>query len=82
MFTNIYVEILIILPTSNILEHNFTASIEPVKTIETIVLQHNSRKIIDDNVSITHSFVAHQLPDLVAAITMPIVFIVALFVFD
>lgn len=40
------------------------------------------RKIIDDNVSITHSFVAHQLPDLVAAITMPIVFIVALFVFD
>ena len=40
------------------------------------------RKIIDDNVSITHSFVAHQLPDLVAGITMPIVFIVALFVFD
>lgn len=31
------------------------------------------RKIIDDNAGITHSFIAHQMPDLVAALLMPIV---------
>jgi len=30
------------------------------------------RKIIDDNASITHSFLAHQMPDLAATIIMPL----------
>ena len=40
------------------------------------------RKIIDDNASITHSFLAHLLPDLAATILIPIVSIVLIFVFD
>ncbi len=40
------------------------------------------RKIIDDNASVTHSFLAHQLPDLAASIIMPIVAVVLIFVFD
>ncbi|MDH8701175.1 ABC-type multidrug transport system fused ATPase/permease subunit [Dysgonomonadaceae bacterium PH5-43] len=40
------------------------------------------RKIIDDNASITHSFLAHQLPDLAVAIIIPIVALVLIFVFN
>lgn len=40
------------------------------------------RKIIDDNASITHSFLAHQLPDLAATILMPVATIALIFVFD
>lgn len=40
------------------------------------------RKIIDDNASITHSFLAHQLPDLAGSILMPIASVVLIFVFD
>ncbi len=40
------------------------------------------RKIIDDNTSITHSFLAHQLPDFAATIVMPITAAVLVFVFD
>ena len=40
------------------------------------------RKIIDDNASITHSFLAHQLPDLAATVLIPIVAVVMIFVFD
>ncbi len=40
------------------------------------------RKIIDDNASITHSFLAHQLPDSAATIVMPITAAVLIFVFD
>ncbi len=40
------------------------------------------RKIIDDNSSITHSFLAHQLPDFSATIVMPITVAVMMFVFD
>lgn len=40
------------------------------------------RKIIDDNAGITHSFLAHQLPDLAATILMPIVAMIMIFAFD
>lgn len=40
------------------------------------------RKIIDDNASITHGFMAHQLPDLAATILVPIVAAVLIFIFD
>jgi ATP-binding cassette subfamily B protein len=40
------------------------------------------RKIIDDNASITHSFLAHQLPDLAGSILMPVITLGFLFVFD
>lgn len=40
------------------------------------------RKIIDDNASITHSFLAHQLPDLAATIIIPVVAIILIFIFD
>lgn len=40
------------------------------------------RKIIDDNASTTHSFVAHQLPDLAGTILMPLTTLVLIFVFD
>ncbi|MDR2918395.1 MAG: ABC transporter ATP-binding protein/permease [Tannerella sp.] len=40
------------------------------------------RKIIDDNAGITHSFLAHQLPDLAATILIPLVAFVLIFVFD
>lgn len=40
------------------------------------------RKIIDDNASITHGFLAHQLPDLAASIVVPITALVLIFVFD
>lgn len=40
------------------------------------------RKVIDDNASITHSFLAHQLPDLAASILMPLVVLVLIFAFN
>ena len=40
------------------------------------------RKIIDDNAGITHSFLAHQMPDLATSILMPFSAIVLIFVFD
>ena len=40
------------------------------------------RKIIDDNASITHSFLAHQMPDLAAAVLVPATASVLIFVFD
>ncbi|WP_421918377.1 ABC transporter transmembrane domain-containing protein [Marinifilum sp.] len=40
------------------------------------------RKIIDENVSITHGFLAHQVPDLAATILMPLIATVLIFVFD
>jgi ATP-binding cassette, subfamily B, bacterial IrtA/YbtP len=40
------------------------------------------RKIIDDNAGITHSFLAHQLPDLAGAILTPLTILVLIVVFD
>lgn len=40
------------------------------------------RKIIDDNASVTHGFLAHQLPDLAATILMPLTAFVLMFLFD
>lgn len=40
------------------------------------------RKIIDDNASITHTFLAHQLPDIAGTIITPIAILISLFIFD
>jgi ATP-binding cassette subfamily B protein len=40
------------------------------------------RKIIDDNASVTHTFLAHQMPDLAASILTPLAAVVLIFVFD
>ncbi|MDO4165039.1 MAG: ABC transporter ATP-binding protein [Bacteroides sp.] len=40
------------------------------------------RKVIDDNAGITHSFLAHQLPDLAGAVLMPVVAVALIFWFD
>ncbi len=40
------------------------------------------RKIIDENASITHGFLAHQMPDLAATILTPIVALILIFIFD
>ncbi|WP_244833333.1 ABC transporter ATP-binding protein [Clostridium sp. BJN0001] len=40
------------------------------------------RKVIDDNASLTHGFLAHQLPDLAGVSIMPIAIIIILFLFD
>ena len=40
------------------------------------------RKIIDDNAGLTENFLAHQLPDLVGAVVMPVAIIVLIFLFD
>ena len=40
------------------------------------------RKIIDDNVSITHSFLAHQMPDIASTIVMPVVILISIFIFN
>ena len=40
------------------------------------------RKIIDDNASITHTFLAHQMPDLAGSIMMPLASLVLIFIFD
>ncbi|PID58361.1 ABC transporter ATP-binding protein [candidate division KSB3 bacterium] len=47
--------------------------------------QHQSgkmRKIIDDNASQTHTFLAHQLPDLSASIIAPLVLLVLVLIID
>jgi ATP-binding cassette, subfamily B, bacterial IrtA/YbtP len=40
------------------------------------------RKIIDENASITHGFLAHQMPDLAGSAVMPFAAVVMIFVFD
>ena len=40
------------------------------------------RKVIDENASETHTFIAHILPDLMGSIIAPIVVLVMIFVFD
>ena len=40
------------------------------------------RKIIDDNAGVTHSFLAHQLPDLAATFLVPWLAAILIFVFD
>ncbi len=40
------------------------------------------RKIIDDNASITHGFLAHQMPDLAGNFIMPIIAVLLIFIFD
>ena len=40
------------------------------------------RKIIDDNAVVTHSFLAHQLPDLAGSILIPATAVVLIFIFD
>lgn len=40
------------------------------------------RKIIDENAGITHSFLAHQMPDLAGTIVMPLTALVLILVFD
>ena len=40
------------------------------------------RKIIDDNAGVTHSFLAHQLPDLAATFLVRLVAAILIFVFD
>ena len=40
------------------------------------------RKIIDDNASTTHSFLAHQLPDIAATALVPVAVIALIFIFD
>ena len=40
------------------------------------------RKIIDDNAGVTHSFLAHQLPDLAATFLVPLGAAILIFVFD
>ena len=40
------------------------------------------RKIIDDNAGVTHSFLAHQLPDLAATLLIPVAAAVFIFAFD
>ncbi|MDR0415509.1 MAG: ABC transporter ATP-binding protein/permease [Prevotellaceae bacterium] len=40
------------------------------------------RKIIDDNAGVTHTFLAHQLPDLAATFLIPVVALALIFVFS
>jgi ATP-binding cassette subfamily B protein len=40
------------------------------------------RKIIDDNASTTHLFLAHQMPDLAASLFVPAIALILVFVFD
>lgn len=40
------------------------------------------RKVIDDNAGITHSFLAHQLPDLAATLLVPLIALTLILVFD
>ena len=40
------------------------------------------RKIIDDDTSTTHTFLAHQLPDMAGSILMPLATLILIFVFD
>lgn len=40
------------------------------------------RKIIDDNASLTHSFIAHQLPDLIPGFLIPLIVLISMFIVD
>lgn len=40
------------------------------------------RKVIDDNAGLTEDFLAHQLPDLIGAVIMPVAVLVLIFTFD
>ncbi len=40
------------------------------------------RKIIDDNASLTHSFIAHQLPDLIPGFLTPLIVLISMFIID
>ena len=40
------------------------------------------RKIIDDNAGVTHSFLAHQIPDLAGTVLMPLSSLTLIFIFD
>lgn len=40
------------------------------------------RKIIDENTELTETFLAHQLPDLVGALVLPVAVLILLFTFD
>lgn len=40
------------------------------------------RKIIDDNATLTHAFIAHQLPDMIPGILIPLIVLVSMFVID
>lgn len=40
------------------------------------------RKIIDDNAGLTHSFIAHQLPDMIPGILVPLIVFISMFVID
>lgn len=40
------------------------------------------RKIIDENAGITHSFLAHQMPDLAGTVITPLFILASLFIFD
>lgn len=40
------------------------------------------RKILDDNAAVTHTFIAHELPDLAGTLIIPVAALVLLFVFD
>lgn len=40
------------------------------------------RKIIDDNAGLTHTFIAHQLPDMIPGILVPLIVLISMFVID
>lgn len=40
------------------------------------------RKIIDENTELTETFLAHQLPDMVGALVLPVAVLILLFIFD
>lgn len=40
------------------------------------------RKIIDDNASLTHTFLAHQLPDIIPAILISLALLISMFIVD
>ncbi len=40
------------------------------------------RKIVDDNASQTHTFLAHQLPDLSATVIAPLIILILMFIID
>ncbi len=40
------------------------------------------RKIIDDNAGLTHTFIAHQLPDIIPGILIPIIVFITMFIID
>ena len=40
------------------------------------------RKVIDDNAGITHSFLAHQMPDLTGSVLVPLTAVILIFTFD